>query len=99
MERVFEKIDKQWEPGLAHTKRLGIFIIVEALALAASLLWAIVSGEFVIFLFAWSIGAGSTCGPSAPASPAGVIPNRTGGPGSIGVPFADRSPKQARGAS
>jgi hypothetical protein len=56
-ERVYEKIDKQWEPGLPHAKRLGIFLVVEALALAATLFWAFVSGEWGILLFAWSFGA------------------------------------------
>ena len=45
-------------------------------------------------VLAWSIGTSGIFGPSCPASPAGLMPILSAGPGSFGTPAAPWSPRQ-----
>jgi len=57
VERVYQKVDKQWEPGVSLQKRFAVFLGVEGLALVATLGWAFAGADLFTLLFGWMIGA------------------------------------------
>jgi hypothetical protein len=57
LQRVHEKVDKQWQRGLGLPVRLEVFLPVQGLALAATLVVLIAEGNWVGLAMSWMIGA------------------------------------------
>ena len=57
IERVYQKVDKHWAPGLPLRTRLGIVLGVEALALVVTLGWVFAGADLFALLLGWIIGA------------------------------------------
>jgi hypothetical protein len=56
LERVYEPVDKQWEAGLRFPVRFGIFLAVQGVALAATVVFAVTGGGWVASFISWSVG-------------------------------------------
>src|SRR5205085_1022662 len=57
LQRVYERVDKQWEPGLGFPVRFGIFLVVQGLALAATVAVALTDGAMFGLVCSWVVGA------------------------------------------
>jgi hypothetical protein len=57
VERVYQKVDRQWDAGLALRWRLGAFLAVQVLALVATVVVALADGNVLDLVIAWIVGA------------------------------------------
>lgn len=56
IERVYQKVDRQWETGAGFSLRLNFFLAIQGLVLAATLVVAAASGRWFGALVSWLIG-------------------------------------------
>jgi hypothetical protein len=57
VQRVYEKVDRQWDAGLAFRWRFGAFAAVQGLALIAIVVVALADGNILDVVIGWAIGA------------------------------------------
>src|SRR5438445_5887053 len=57
IQRIHEKVDKRWEPGMGFRVRFGIFLAVQGLALAATMAVALADGAVFGLVLSWLVGA------------------------------------------